>query len=155
MDKFNWESDTWKIIDQFFKNNKYFVTKHQLDSYNEFLKTQLPTTIRQFNPISLNYEPRQEKKQQYNRYEVNIYLGGSLSEDGKTIINDGSNVFIGKPVINEDGKQKNLFPNEARLKNLTYSVPIFTSIYIQYIEKPSLSESKEYIVPPPKPKLNE
>ena len=146
MDKFNWESDTWKIIDQFFKNNKYFVTKHQLDSYNEFLKTQLPTTIRQFNPISLNYEPRQEKKQQYNRYEVNIYLGGSLSEDGKTIINDGSNVFIGKPVINEDGKQKNLFPNEARLKNLTYSVPIFTSIYIQYIEKPSLSESKEYIV---------
>ena len=130
MDNFNWTDDTWKVINQFFKDNKYFVTKHQLDSYNEFLKSQMPTTIRQFNPIALSYE----HKENYNKYEINIYLGGSLSNDGKTIINDGKNIFIGKPVINEDGEQKNLYPNEARLKNLTYAVPIFTSVYIEYIE---------------------
>ena len=106
MDNFNWTDDTWKVINQFFKDNKYFVTKHQLDSYNEFLKSQMPTTIRQFNPIALSYEPKVEKGQDFNQYEINIYLGGSLSPDGKTIINDGKNIFIGKPVINEDGEQK-------------------------------------------------
>ena len=147
MDNFNWTDDTWKVIDQFFKDNKYFVTKHQLDSYNEFLKSQMPTTIRQFNPIALSYEPKVEKGQDFNQYEINIYLGGSLSPDGKTIINDGKNIFIGKPVINEDGEQKNLYPNEARLKNLTYAVPIFTSVYVEYIEKPDLkSVPKKTIV---------
>ena len=141
MSSFNWTEDTWKVIDQYFKDNKYFVTKHQLDSYNEFLKSQMPKTIRQFNPIPLTYEPKQEEGKHYNKFEINIYLGGSLSKDGKSIINDGKNIFIGKPVINEDGLQKNLFPNEARLKNLTYSVPIFTSIYIQYIEKKGLKSS--------------
>ena len=39
--EFIWNKDTWKVINSYFKENKYFVTKHQLDSYNEFLKTQL------------------------------------------------------------------------------------------------------------------
>ena len=80
MSSFNWTEDTWKVIDQYFKDNKYFVTKHQLDSYNEFLKSQMPKTIRQFNPIPLTYEPKQEEGKHYNKFEINIYLGGSLSK---------------------------------------------------------------------------
>ena len=148
--EFIWNKDTWKVINSYFKENKYFVTKHQLDSYNEFLKTQLPTTIRQFNPIPLSYEPKQEKNQNYNKYEINVFIGGSLGKDkdgNKVIINDGKNVFIGKPVIYEDGVKKTLYPNEARLKNLTYAAPISASVYVQYIEKTSLnSKPKETIV---------
>ena len=51
----NWKQDTWDTINSYFRDIKYYITKHQLDSYNMFLNEKLPKTLRQFNPIRLNY----------------------------------------------------------------------------------------------------
>ena len=55
MSDFDWEKDTWEVIQNYFRSNPYFSTRHQLDSYNMFLRDRLPKTLRQFNPIPLTY----------------------------------------------------------------------------------------------------
>ena len=47
----NYDKETWSIIDSYFKDTRYFVTKHHIDSYNIFIKDRLPKTLRQNNPI--------------------------------------------------------------------------------------------------------
>jgi DNA-directed RNA polymerase II subunit RPB2 len=57
------------------------------------------------------------------------------------VINDANNIFIAKPIIQEIEKteqgininRKPLYPNEARLKNLTYKTEIQTDVIIEYI----------------------
>ena len=44
---------TWDIIDIYFRDNPNYLTKHQLDSFNYFMKTQIPDTIKQKNPIRI------------------------------------------------------------------------------------------------------
>ena len=53
----DWNNDVWDIIDSYFKNTSNYLAKDQLDSYNTFLKDNIPKTIRQFNPILLPYGP--------------------------------------------------------------------------------------------------
>ena len=143
--EFDWEKDTWEVIQNYFRSNPYFSTRHQLDSYNMFLRDRLPKTLRQFNPIPLTYESGTKGGVRYNGYEIHVYLGAAL-KDGK-IINDGSGVFIGKPILNENGVKKPLYPNEARLKNLTYSAPVFCSVYLEFfIDMPG--KPKEHFVVP-------
>ena len=113
-----------------------------------FLKDRLPKTLRQFNPIPLTYKQaiKNGERKGNNGYEINIYLGASLNKDGDTIINDGKGIFIGKPVLYENGEKKALYPNEARLKNLTYSAPIFCSINIQFIIRDGPGKPKEVFI---------
>ena len=53
----NWESDVWTVIDNYFKTENNYMSSTQLDSYNTFLRQQIPKTIRQFNPITALYNP--------------------------------------------------------------------------------------------------
>ena len=41
------------LLDLYFKNHKYPLTSHQLDSYREFLRTYIPNIIKSNNPISM------------------------------------------------------------------------------------------------------
>ena len=136
MSKIDWNNEVWNVIDSYFKNTPNYLSKHQIDSYNTFLKDNIPKTIRQFNPIELPYEQLDEDSY---KFDVKITLGGELL-DGE-VINSGKGIYIGKPVIqelntdDESGesyiKQKALFPNEARLKNLTYKTEIKMDIIIE------------------------
>ena len=45
----------WDLIDSYFKTINRNLVNHQLDSYNMFIMSQLPRTIRQFNPMQLVY----------------------------------------------------------------------------------------------------
>jgi DNA-directed RNA polymerase II subunit RPB2 len=143
------EEVCWEIIDTYFKDVSHYISKNQIDSYNMFIDEQIAKTIRQFNPIQLVYKLNQTD------IEVDIIVGGSRKEkDGViNIVNDGSSIRIGKPIIFEKGieiienkgvdgnvkkieteitKNKQLYPNEARLKNLTYTMSIYTDIHIVY-----------------------
>ena len=136
MSKIDWNNEVWNVIDSYFKNTPNYLSKHQIDSYNTFLKDNIPKTIRQFNPIELPYEQLDEDNY---KFDIKITLGGELL-DGE-VINSGKGIYIGKPVIqeletdSESGesfiKQKALFPNEARLKNLTYKTEIKMDIIVE------------------------
>ena len=57
------------------------------------------------------------------RYQAELYIGGK----------DGSKIYYGKPIIyNKDSNDKFMYPNEARLKNLTYSFTIHYDIDIYF-----------------------
>ena len=58
------------------------------------------------------------------KYEIEIFYGGEK----------GDKISIGKPIIyHGENVKKQMFPNEARLKNLTYATSIYCSLYIKFI----------------------
>ena len=70
----NLEKDTWKIIDIYFRDNKNYLTKHQLDSFNNFITKQIPETIQQNNPVRILKD--QQGKNGIYKKRIDIYFGG-------------------------------------------------------------------------------
>ena len=120
----NLEQDIWKIIYSYFENNKYYMTNHHLDSFNDYILNKIPQTLKENNPQVVLLGARKEKdKDKKYKYEVEIYYGGEK----------GDKISIGKPIIyHGDNVKKQMFPNEARLKNLTYATHIFCDIFVRY-----------------------
>ena len=95
----------WNIINSYFNSNKYYFTNIQIESYNDFIGTKVPYTIKTLNPFTmLKKNPDTDKLQ----FEVNVYIGGL----------EGDKIYIGKPVLHENKNTKPLYPNEAKLKDL-------------------------------------
>ena len=191
--QFNWKQNIWPLIDNYFQTTKNYISHNQLDSYNIFLKNQIPKTIRQFNPMIFTkgeheYFDHADNKKIHYIHKIEFIIGGTLSEDGEKVFNDGKGIYLSKPIIQElvkesihihkdtttattdavpaptastaptaptastapgaapetatpsdaivssdsvkDVRVKQLFPNEARLKNLTYSSLISCDIFI-------------------------
>ena len=124
MDNIEFEHSTWDLIYNYFDNNSNYLTKHHLDSFNDFIINKLPLTFAQYNPQIL-YKELDKESGRY-RYETHIYYGGK----------EAKNIFLSKPVIyketNEGEQKKQMYPNEARLRNLSYSSGIFCDIDVEY-----------------------
>ena len=69
----------WNLIDSYFKTINRNLVNHQLDSYNMFIMSQLPRTIRQFNPMQLMYA--NDKGDTTTKIE--IIIGGTIREKNK------------------------------------------------------------------------
>ncbi|RXE56967.1 DNA-directed RNA polymerase subunit B'' [Methanoculleus taiwanensis] len=81
------------------------VARHQLDSYNNFLLHNLQKVVDEQRVIETDIETRGK-----GREAVWVELG---------------TIEVKKPLVREaDGSQSELFPSEARLRNLTYAAPI-------------------------------
>ena len=150
----NYSEDVWVIIDSYFKNVTNYLTKNQINSYNTFLDINIPKTIRQFNPIELPYGCRDCDNPLDPNYlfELKITVGGSI--DNSEVLNDGKGIYIGKPIIQElkqineteiELHKKTLYPNEARLKNLTYKTDILVDIIIEIYVNDNITERIEPI----------
>ena len=123
----NYFSDTWHVIDTYFRTNPYFLTKHHLESWNDFVNSKITSTIKVLNPFVI-------LKNQDNGniiHEINVYIGGYSGEE----------VFINKPTIYENGEQRVMYPNEARLRDLTYQTEIFANILLKFITREGDSET--------------
>jgi len=137
MDEIDWDKDIWNIVHSYFQNTENYLSKHQIESYNTFLDTNISKTIRQFNPIILPYD-KDTTTEKY-KFEIRITVGGKLDLEDN-VVNDGSTIYIGKPNIQEivntsDDiilQRKALYPNEARLKNLTYKCAITANVIIEF-----------------------
>ena len=139
----------WKLLDEYVKTNKNFLTMNQLDSFNTFISKHIPKTIKQFNPINLT-QSGGAGENEYLRYinstgtetkyklEILVNIGGNINAVDKSVkvLNDGSNITVGKPILSEKTSSgeiinKQLFPNEARLRNLTYSSMIYSDVILE------------------------
>ena len=132
-DEFNWDENTWEICDLFFKNNKNLV-KHHIDSFNYFITEQISQIVKEKNnnPIII-----------YNKFNE------TLKKNMQELHIEFDNIQISKPeLLNNDGSVKQMYPNEARLRNLTYSSDLFIDINCKLIthdNDPSKeSKMKEY-----------
>lgn len=177
----NKDYNPWDIIDTFFRDTDYYKTRHHLDSYNEFIFSEingLNYIVKRQNPLKIYKEETSGGK---FKYEINIRYG-ELYTDSKSVvppqesyvknveideeriiqnIGNDNNIYISSPTINDDGfisedavegdlrkplnkplnsvdksksgSVKYMFPNDARLKKLTYASSLFCNIGVLYI----------------------
>lgn len=119
-DEKNEEDMSWSIINSYF-DNKHLkqLVKHQIESYNYFINSQLQDTINMFNPITITSEHFYDKLHKLNNLEVKIYF---------------ENLNIYRPQLHENNGATNLmFPQDARLRNFTYASNILIDLNIEYI----------------------
>lgn len=116
------ENISWKLIDKYFKENPNNLVSHHLESYNEFLRNGIRRIFHENNPIRF-IEREDETNENGRRNECLLYLGGK----------DGSKIYYGKPVIYDDHNAHFMFPNDARLRNMTYGVTIHYDVDVEFI----------------------
>ncbi len=105
---------TKELLPAYFKENS--LVKQHLDSYNKFLEGGMQQIIDRVGIIRPSVEG------------FELHLG---------------HVRLDKPkVIEADGAQHSIFPSEARMRNLTYSAPVFLEIIPVFngVEKRMFSE---------------
>lgn len=110
------------LIDSYFRTVNYPYTKHHLDSYDQFLQQDMISIIKSQNPILILKDLIDEKTNTY-KYKVEIFVGGE----------DGTQIEIGTPTISlqNTDEVRVLFPNEARLRNLTYCSNVYADIVVK------------------------
>jgi DNA-directed RNA polymerase II subunit RPB2 len=110
----------WILIEAYFKHKHLKqLVKHQLESYNYFVNNQIQQTIEMFNPLIIASEHDYIKELNLYRLEIEITF---------------ENFSIYRPQIYENnGSTKIMFPQEARLRNFSYSSAMTLDLNIKYI----------------------
>lgn len=110
-----------QLLDTYFKTAEYPFTSHHIDSYDQFLKNGLPNIIRERNPILILKELIPNRN--LYKYRVEIFIGGE----------DGKGIYMGTPTVSlqDSDEVRLLFPNEARLRNLTYAADILADVVVK------------------------
>jgi len=120
----------FKIISKFFKENPNFLVDHHLESYNRFVNNDIHQLITQNNPISFNKNLMKVDGEDMALHSCDIYIGGK----------QGEFIRFAKPILVENGEQNYLYPNLARLQNLTYAFSIIVDIEFEFKIKNTLEE---------------
>jgi DNA-directed RNA polymerase II subunit RPB2 len=109
----------WILIESYFKHKHLKqLVKHQLESYNYFVNNQIQQTIEMFNPLLIVSDHDYIKEHNLHRLEIEITF---------------ENFSIYRPQIYENnGSTKIMFPQEARLRNISYSSAMTIDLNIKY-----------------------
>jgi len=117
----------WEVIDKYFEDNPNILVNHHLASYNDFIKNGIKRIFKEKNPIILQKE--EDPETNIFRLRCELYIGGK----------NGNKVYYGKPIIYDDennGLVKRshfMYPNEARLRNMTYATTIHYDVDVDFI----------------------
>jgi DNA-directed RNA polymerase II subunit RPB2 len=129
------------LLDRYFRTMPDYLSRHHIQSYEQFIQADLPRIIRANNPFILyksQIDPEKKRKtgeKPTYEYKVEIYIGGV----------NGTALKIGTPTVAlQNGKEiRALFPNEARLRNLTYQSQITADITVRITYNPDGPSNKE------------
>ena len=72
--------DIWAIIDTYFRDTMYYKSQHQLDSYDEFIYSEvngIRHIIKRGNPLLIYKEPLNTDGTEF-KYEMEIYFGETM-----------------------------------------------------------------------------
>ena len=121
--------DCWTVISSFF-DTKGLVSQ-QLDSFDEFVCTTMQELIQENSLITLDQNaPASEDENDpitLRRYEIKF-----------------GNVLLTRPAMTEgDGTTNPMIPQEARLRNLTYSCPL----YLEMSKKVTIARERPIVEP--------
>ena len=130
----NVDKIVWNMIDTYFKDNPNYLVKHQTDSYDLFLKEGISQIFREKNPIKIMKGQDPTTMEFANVCE--LYLGGKK----------GDRIYYGKPIIyDDDGDKHFMFPNEARLRNMSYGFTIHYDVEVDFTIQNEEEGDKETI----------
>jgi len=115
-------STLWNVINKYFEENPQSLVRHHTESYNDFFKTGIFQIFKEKNPVKIGTK-YDEKLNEY-RSQCVMHFGGK----------NGDRIYYGKPAIYDDNNSHYMFPNEARLRNMTYGMTIHYDIEIEFID---------------------
>ncbi|KAG1677370.1 hypothetical protein FOA52_010749 [Chlamydomonas sp. UWO 241] len=123
------QEDAWAVISAFFEEKG--LVRQQLDSFNEFVSNTMQEIIDEMPEIVVRPESQ--------------HIPGveQPTEDREMRITFGQ-IYLAKPIVTEaDNETSTLFPKEARLRNLTYSAPMYVDLTKTEIIKTADGETEE------------
>ncbi|GAA5829952.1 hypothetical protein JCM11251_007946 [Rhodosporidiobolus azoricus] len=103
------QEDCWTVIASYFADKT--LVSQQIDSFNEFVNNTMQELVDEGGALILDQNMQHSGKagDVTKRYELNF-----------------GQIYLSKPTQTEaDGTVAPMFPNEARLRNLTYSAPLY------------------------------
>uniref|UniRef100_A0A8C4NCH5 DNA-directed RNA polymerase II subunit RPB2 n=1 Tax=Eptatretus burgeri TaxID=7764 RepID=A0A8C4NCH5_EPTBU len=107
-----WQEACWIVISSYFDEKG--LVRQQLDSFDEFIQMSIQRIVEEVPSVELQGEA-QHRRGQLDippRYQVRF-----------------EQIYLSKPTHWErDGVPSPMMPNEARLRNLTYSAPLYVDI---------------------------
>mmetsp|Transcript_4840 Transcript_4840/g.14588 ORF Transcript_4840/g.14588 Transcript_4840/m.14588 type:complete len:1214 (-) Transcript_4840:135-3776(-) len=114
------EEDTWDVVSAYFEEKG--LVRQQLDSFNDFVENTMQVIIEETRDILIIPEEQHVPGQK------------SAEEDVKYLISFGQ-LRLSKPTFTEANAEVHpLFPNSARLRNLTYSAPLYCDVTMRKIK---------------------
>jgi DNA-directed RNA polymerase II subunit RPB2 len=131
MDK---DSISWKLIDKYFNDNPHNLVAHHLESYNSFFSEGINRIFKENNPI--RFIEREDEDNEGKVNQCSLYLGGK----------DGSKLYYGKPVIYDDNYSHYMYPNDARLRNMTYGITVHYDVDVEFVFFDEQGEKKEHSI---------
>jgi len=107
------KNDAWHVITSYFEEKG--LVRQQLDSFDEFITNKLQEVVDEQLPVDILPEPQvPEDHEDYRRTRHRFTLG---------------QVYLGNAQLTEvDGTTDTMRPMVARLRNLTYSAPLFLDV---------------------------
>ncbi|GAU92991.1 hypothetical protein RvY_04994 [Ramazzottius varieornatus] len=112
IDPDNWQEACWLVISSYFDEKG--LVRQQLDSFDEFIQMSVQRIVEDAPPVEMEAEAQ--------------HLSGQVEQPTKYTLKF-EQIYLSKPIHWEkDGAQTPLMPNEARLRNLTYSAPLYVDI---------------------------
>lgn len=118
------EEETWKVIDSYMKEYPDWQAQFQIDIYNDFINNRIPLVFKNKNSGTAILFDKEDPE---ITYKFDLYMGGK----------SGDRYKICPPTIIDHvtGKMRPMYPNEARLKNLTYGADVFYDIELEITMK--------------------
>jgi DNA-directed RNA polymerase II subunit RPB2 len=126
------EKDIWNIIDCYFRDNPQSLVRHHIESYNDFFKEDIFRIFKEMNPITIVSKFDETSKE--HKLKCNLYFGGK----------SGKRVYFAKPIIYDENNPHYMFPNEARLRNMTYAMTIHYDVEVEILNE--IAEGEEPIM---------
>uniref|UniRef100_A0A915EJ38 DNA-directed RNA polymerase subunit beta n=1 Tax=Ditylenchus dipsaci TaxID=166011 RepID=A0A915EJ38_9BILA len=107
-----WQEACWVVISAYFDEKG--LVRQQLDSFDEFIQMIVQRIVEDSPPVELQSEAQ--------------HLSGDIENPTMFSLKFGQ-IYLSKPTHWEkDGAPTPMMPNEARLRNLTYSSPLYVDI---------------------------
>lgn len=123
------QEDAWAVVSAFFEEKG--LVRQQLDSFNEFVSNTIQEVVDESPEIVVRPERQHRPGAPLPGEEDDEGRGGGGDDDDeeKEIRVKFGQIFLSRPVATEpDGETSTLFPREARLRNLTYSAPMYVNV---------------------------
>lgn len=117
------ENMIWKVIDAYFQDNPQALVNHHVESYNDFFQHDIFQIFREKNPLKFMHNSKYDSSLNDYTSKCTMYMGGK----------DGSKIYFGKPILYDQNEPHFMFPNEARLRNITYAMTIHYDIEIEFL----------------------
>jgi DNA-directed RNA polymerase II subunit RPB2 len=119
-----------KIISNSYFSDQRRIVRHQIDGFDNFIDNKIYEILDEYNSNSKNViYADYDKELERNKLEYHIKFG---------------KIYISRPIIQDDQSSiRQMFPNDARLQKLTYSLTLKVDIYHKLVEYQSNGQPKE------------